>query len=310
MLLEMIKRVVIVVRYNIIGYLVGEGFRNVLKNKKATSASLVVMCLTMIIFGVFFAIGQNIEHMMEELQHSQGIAVFIKDEATEEQIKEIGEKIKQLEGVHIVEFRTKDDAMEKMRKKFEGKQHLLEGISKEIFSVSYEVRFTDLKYISKVVDEINKIDNIKGITNKEETVTSLMNIGKTVKIITSVLLICLIIFSIFIISNTIKLTVHARRKEISIMKYVGATNSFIRWPFIIEGIVIGITSAIISVLVVGGGYNLISEKLINTKILESGEISLLAFNDIIGLIILVYIILGIGIGVVGSSISMRKYLDV
>ena len=120
----------------------------------------------------------------------------------------------------------------------------------------------------------------------------------------------LIAISTFIISNTIKLTVHARRKEISIMKYVGATNSFIRWPFIVEGILIGIISGLLTLLLMAGIYQLIIPG-INTMLgsVTSG-LSLLPFNSMITMIFIVYMILGVGIGVIGSAISMRKYLEV
>jgi len=124
------------------------------------------------------------------------------------------------------------------------------------------------------------------------------------------ILILLVVISIFIIANTIKLTVHARRKEISIMKYVGATNGFIRWPFIVEGILIGIVSAMISILILGVSYNFIVGKIMESSVTSMINITLLQFSDIFGLVVAVYLGLGIGIGCIGSAISMRKYLKV
>ena len=123
-------------------------------------------------------------------------------------------------------------------------------------------------------------------------------------------MILLIIISIFIISNTIKLTVHARRKEISIMKYVGATNSFIRWPFIVEGMIIGILASLISIVIIGGAYSILAEQAVNSAFMIKIGLSLLSFKDMISSIIVVYMLLGIGIGALGSVISMRKYLKV
>ena len=116
--------------------------------------------------------------------------------------------------------------------------------------------------------------------------------------------------SITIISNTIKLTVHARRKEISIMKYVGATNGFIRWPFVIEGIIIGVIAAIITLLIVGVLYDLVIQNIEASKVLQKMSITLLAFSEIAKPITCVYAVLGIGIGILGSSMSMKKYLEV
>ena len=122
--------------------------------------------------------------------------------------------------------------------------------------------------------------------------------------------ILLLIISIFIISNTIKLTVHARRKEISIMKYVGATNGFIRWPFVVEGMIIGIFASLISIVIVGGAYNLLAEQFANTQFIQIIGVNLVTFQDMLSSIIIVYLLLGIGIGALGSIISMRKYLKV
>ena len=120
----------------------------------------------------------------------------------------------------------------------------------------------------------------------------------------------LVIISIFIISNTIKLAVHARRKEISIMKYVGATDGFIRWPFIVEGIIIGLLAATLSLLIIGAVYYAGGNALANTVVLQKVGYTLLSFSDMITLLVVVYLALGIGIGTLGSSISMRKYLKV
>ena len=155
-----------------------------------------------------------------------------------------------------------------------------------------------------------QITDVEEITSNNQTISTLMNIAKWVRIATGILLLILVIISVFIIANTIKLTVHARRKEISIMKYVGATNRFIRGPFLVEGIVIGILSALISLLIVGITYNIISGNLMQKEIIKTIGINLLSFSEMFSSIILVYLILGIGVGVIGSSISMRKYLDV
>jgi len=151
---------------------------------------------------------------------------------------------------------------------------------------------------------------VKKITSKDETVSTLINLANGIKIVTGVILVLLVVISIFIIANTIKLTVHARRKEISIMKYVGATNGFIRWPFIVEGMIIGILASIISILIVGGAYSFIAEKLVNSEFMQVINMSLISFKDMFSSIIFVYMLLGIGIGVLGSMISMRKYLKV
>ncbi len=297
-------------KHSIIGYLLREGFRNVFHNKKSSGASLAIMCATMLIFGIFFMIIENINSAVKTIELQQGMQVFIQKEATDEQISQIGEQIKAINGVNTIKFVSKEDALNYNREKL-GNPALFVGYDEENpFKASYLVTLTDLKLSSEVQENIYKLDNIASITSQDNTINNLVKIANGIKIVSIVVLSLLVIISIFIIANTIKLTVHARRKEISIMKYVGATDNFIRWPFIIEGIIIGIIAAIISLAVLGVAYNIIISKLADSTVLAKIGMSLLSFADISTLLVIVYLVLGIGIGALGSTISMRKYLKV
>ena len=299
-------------KYNILGYLIGEGFSNVFKNKKSTGASLMIMCATMIIFGLFLIIGENVNHIVEEVEASQGMQVFINDEATDEQIAKVKDDIMKIEGVSTTEYVSKEDALVFMKEKFNNQADLIEGFDDEEYFLpaSYIVTLTDLSLNSKVQEQILQIENVEDITSSNKTINTLIDLANGIKIVTGVILVLLIIISVFIISNTIKLTVHARRKEISIMKYVGATNGFIRWPFIVEGMIIGIVSSVISIFIVGVGYSFLAEKMVNSEFMKTIGMSLVSFSDMFNSIIFVYMLLGIGIGAFGSIISMRKYLKV
>lgn len=297
-------------KHSIIGYLLGEGFRNVFHNKKSSGASLAIMCATMLIFGIFFMIIENINSAVKTIELQQGMQVFIQKDASDEQISQIGEQIKAINGVNTIKFISKEDALNYNREKL-GNPALFVGYDEENpFKASYLVTLTDLKLSSEVQENIYKLDNIASITSQDNTINNLVKIANGIKIVSIVVLSLLVIISIFIIANTIKLTVHARRKEISIMKYVGATDSFIRWPFIIEGIIIGIIAAIISLAILGLAYNLIISELGNSAVLAKIGMSLLSFANISTLLVIVYLVLGIGIGALGSTISMRKYLKV
>lgn len=299
-------------KYSVLGYFIGEGFSNVFKNKKSTGASLMIMCATMIIFGIFLILGENINHVVKEVENAQGIQVFLNADATEEQVKEVGEKILALDGVNSAVRKTKEDALNTMKERFKEKQDLLSGFEGDnnIFSESYVVTLTDLNLSGEVQEQISQFENVKKITSKDQTVTTLINLANGIKIVTGVILVLLIFISVFIIANTIKLTVHARRKEISIMKYVGATNNFIRWPFIVEGMIIGVFASAISILIVGVVYNIIADNLVNSSFMKLINMSLVSFGDMFNSIIITYMLLGIGIGAFGSIISMRKYLKV
>lgn len=301
-------------RYNILTYHIGEGIRNLFKNKKSTIASLCIMMATMLMFGVFFIIGQNVNHIMAKIEEDQGMQVFIIDDADSSEVQEVRDMIATIDGVASATIHTKQDALDEMKAKWKDHQNLLDEYQDSLPD-SVIVKLTDLERSAEVQEKINQITindtkYVDDILSSDKTINALINIANGIKIVTGVLLILLIAISVFIISNTIKLTVHARRKEISIMKYVGATNSFIRWPFIVEGVVIGIISALLTMLIIYGGYTLIIQNVVDVFAKIQVNVSLLTFNDLYRLILVVYLGLGIGIGVLGSSISMKKYLDV
>ena len=297
-------------RYNIISYLIGEGFKNVLKNKKSTFASITTMCLTMIMFGAFFIIGQNINHIVANISSQQGMQVFLDKDATEEEIKKVGEEIRKIDGVNTVEYVSKEEALNQVKERWKNHSSILDGMTEDFVQASYTVTLTDLSLNESVQNKILELDKTDEISSSNQSISILESIAKGLRITILVILIALIIISVFIISNTIKLSVHARRKEISIMKYVGATNNFIRWPFAVEGIIIGIISALVTVVMVGIIYNMIAVQAVQSEVLQKLNISLVSFNDMFNTIIIVYLIIGIGIGIFGSSVSMRKYLEV
>ena len=299
-------------KYNRLGYIIGEGFSNVFKNKKSTSASLIIMCATMIIFGVFLAISENINHFVQKMEQDQGIQVFVNRDASDEEIEDVRTELNKIGGISKIEYRSKEAALNQVKEMLGDHQELVSGLTEEdnFLPASYVVKFTDLSQSEQVRQEIEKIDNIESIQSSDKTSQMLVKLANGIKIGTLVILVLLILISTFIISNTIKLTVHARKREISIMKYVGATNNFIRWPFIVEGIIIGVMSSLISILIIGLAYTWIAEQAIKTEFMQNLGINLVTFQDMFKSILITYLLLGTGIGMLGSTISMRKYLDV
>ena len=298
--------------YSGVSYLIVEGFRNVFKNKKSTIASLLTMFCAMFLFGTFFAMGENINHVVRQVEKTQGIEVFIKPDATQEEIYAVGEQINKLEGINTVKFKNKQQALEQLKEQLNDETGLLKTYEGEnnILPTSYVITLTDLSLSESIQEKIWKMENIDDVASSDKTIDTLIKISNGIRIAIGVIFLLLLLIAITIISNTIKLTVHARRKEISIMKYVGATNSFIRWPFIVEGIIIGVFAALITILILSGLYNFIINSIGTSDVLQKMGVNLLQFSDIINSIITVFLCLGIGIGAIGSSISMKKYLEV
>ena len=299
-------------KYSIFGYLIGEGFRNFFKNKKSTAASIIIMCATMFIFGIFFLIGENVNYIIEQVQSEQAMQVFINPEATPEQQAELEQKIKSIQYVNTVQYVSQEQALNEMKEWLGDSASVLDSYSgdQNPFKASYVVTLTDLTKNEEVQRQINTFENVASIEAGNKTVNTLVNIANGIRTATGVILVLLILISIFIIANTIKLTVHARRKEISIMKYVGATNGFIRWPFMVEGIIIGIISALISIVILGFVYNFVADTIINSSMATTLQLNLLTFSNMLSMLLVVYIVMGTGIGAIGSAISMKKYLEV
>jgi len=300
------------VKYNVVTYLIGEGFRNIFKNKKSTITALTTMCLCMLMFGIFFIIGENINNIMNTIEDAQGMKVYFKSTTEEERIKQVGKSLEQISGINEIEYESKEDGINQLKESFKGNADTLDGFEFEHMEAAYKITLSDLSRNEAIQNEIKTIvgDDLSEITSSNDEIAILMSIGKAIRIFTFILLLILIAIALVIIGNTIKLTVHARRKEISIMKYVGATNSFIRWPFIVEGIIIGIAAALVTILIVGLAYNAMLPKLLESSVVKTLEITFVTFGDMFNVIILVYLALGIGIGTVGSIMSMKKYLEV
>ena len=297
-------------RYSVFSYLIKEGFKSTFKQKKMTSASIIIMCATMFIFGLFFVIGENVNSVITQLESQQGIQIFIDEDATNEEIESLGNQIRNINGVNRVTFVSKEDALNSMKTTL-GDESLFEGWDEENpFPASYFVTLTDLSLNEQVQSEVLALDNVDEIASENTTINRLRGLANGIQITTIVILALLIIISIFIIAYTIKLTVHARRREISIMKYVGATNSFIRGPFIVEGVIIGVISAIITLVILGLAYNGVMGSIGESVLIQEMGFGLLSFSEMFYLVLTVYLVLGVGIGVLGSVISMRKYLKV
>jgi len=298
------------VSFNSIGYIIKEGFKSIFKQKKMSGASVAIMVATMFMFGVFYVLSENINYVMEQVETQQGMRVVISDEATEDEITKLKTDIQRIDGVNTVEFYSKEDAMASLKQRLGDKQSVLEGLDEENFlPASYFVTLTDLDRNEEIQEQILKLSGVEKISSDNNTIAKLSKIARGIRTGTLVILIILVVISIAIIAYTIKLTVYARRKEIEIMKYVGATNSFVRGPFIVEGIVIGIISALISVAIMAVVYNSVLNGIMASSVIKSLVITFRTFEEMILRILLVYLVVGIGIGILGSSISMKKYLD-
>ena len=294
-----------------------EGTRGMFKNGLMTVTSLFVVTACIFIFGVFLMITFNINHMTAQMADSYQVDVYIErpedaDDMVYENIKDrIKDDIVKVENVDAANI-SFVDGKEKFKNYKAGldKEDLksFEGLPDDLIPDAFAVKLEDISLVDETCSKLSAIDGVEDVENSSDLVEAINGISGAVKTFSVWIIVIFALVSLFIISNTIKLTVHNRRKEINIMKYVGATDSYIKGPFIMEGMLVGIVSAVIAFFISQWSYlGLITS--ISTTVLVS-SFGLLSFNDIWLKLIVSYVILGSIIGAFGSSISVRRYLKV
>jgi len=292
-------------------YIVKEGIINTYKNKLMSLASLVIVVATLIVFGFVLLIAINLEANLQTLREQPQLEIYCEIELDDIQISQVEEMIKKNDKVESYQVVTRKEALEKMKKRLGEDASALEGYDETIFPVSFIIKLKDFSQSRAAVEDFKKISGVEKVSYSQDTIDIISRISYWVKFISGVLVTVLVIVSVFIISNTIKLTVFARRKEINIMKYVGATDWFIRWPFVVEGIIIGVIGAVLAFLLVSYGYTAIQLKF-NKDILaiSSNFFRMVNIRAIWLEILTFFLLIGSVVGAIGSIMSLRKHLRV
>lgn len=289
-------------------YLIKEGYENLKKHGSKTLSTMFIICATMLVLGIFIILFTNVNKNVETVKVEQGIQAFIEDNATEEDVEYIKDSISKISGVGEIQYIDKDMAYEDAKNVFKDQEYFLEGLDKvQIFPASYVVKFADIEQADNIKTAIEKIDGIYKVKYNSSTINAVISISRIANIFLLGIGVVLLIVSIFIISNTIKLAVYSNKREIFIMRYIGATNKFIRKPFIIEGAIMGIVSALISFMVISIAYVAIYARI--PKVGSSlGVFGFIPYSSLWWAILAIYVVLGLFIGVLGSGISIKKYL--
>lgn len=289
-------------------YFIGEGFAGLWSNSLMSLASIGTVMAALLIFGMFILFTANLNFIGDQIQGQHEIKVFIDENMNDDQVEEIGRAIRTIDSVKECVLETKEQALENFKKKLgKEKGQILEGLEQDNpLRDSYIIRLDDLKTHDKVVEQLSSIDGIVKVKNAKEVVDLLLRITDVVRAVSLGVMILLALIAVFIISNTIKLAVFARRKEINIMKYVGATDWFIRWPFIVEGMIIGLIGATLALFLVIFGYGYATDFIYR----NIGIFQLRSLNEVYEALAFIFITAGTSIGALGSAISIRKYLKV
>ena len=289
-------------------YLIKEGFHNTWTNRMMSVASICVLLSCLVLIGSASMIFLNIDSLVQKIENENVIMVYIDDEATDADIDELGIELQNLNNVQKIEFVAKEDAWaEQIATMDEAQAEFFTEQTDEIpLPDAYKVTVKDLEQFTTTVKQIKKLNHIDTVRQNTDLAKKLAKISNGISIISIVIIAVLFVISLFIISNTIKLTVYSRRLEISIMKSVGATNSFVQLPFVVEGVILGVVAGVLSLFAVWGIYELAINRF--SDVFSSIGLDPLKFTDYAWIMLGVFVAIGIVSGVGGSLITMRKYL--
>lgn len=287
-------------------YLTHEGFRNVWVNRLMSLASVTVLMACLIIMGAGIMIYFNINNVVDKVQSQNVVMVYVADDASEDETTQIGTSLKGISNVESCEFVPKEVALQEQIQSMGGDAALFEGFDEIPLPDAYKVTVKDLSQFETTVSQIKQINKVDSVRENSDLASKLLSLRHAVSIVSVGLVIMLFLVALFIISNTIRITMFSRKLEISIMKAVGATNWFIRWPFMIEGMILGTISGIVSLGVLWGLYA-VAEKVFAQTLSLIG-FSLVPFSAYWWQILLVFVAIGLFTGGFGSLVSMAKYL--
>ena len=290
-----------------IEYYIREVFISLRRNNWMSVASIGTVAVSLFIFGMFLMMVMNMNKLAENMESQVQINVYLLDKVDREQARDIEKDLKEIEGVESVGFVTKDEAMERFKDRLGDQKTLLDALDEtNPLPDSFEVTVTNPDLVKTAAEKMERLDGVECAKYGQDVMEHLFEITRLLRIFGFTLMLVLAFATLFIISNTIRLTVFARRKEIAIMKYVGATDWFIRWPFVMEGMVLGLFGSIIAAMVLRTAYTAMAEKVYDTL----AFFPLIPEQPFLTYITIVVVISGMVVGAIGSAVSIKKFLKV
>ena len=295
-------------KINTINYFIVDALKSIKRNITVSFAAMLTVLVTFFVLGTFTLVGLNFNKTIEDVADKIEIKVYLQDDIKLVNKREVEIKLSEQDGVKAVTYESKDEAFTKLKKDLEGNSGMLEGYSLENnpLASSYIVTLEDASYASNVTKAVEDMTGVESVTNQQELIEKISRVVDFVQILGVILFFVFIGVSIFLIMNKIKLAVYSRRREVGIMKFVGATDWFIRWPFVIEGIIIGAIGSLLATAVLyfiyRGVFGFIASNLLIANLVPvSFVLTTLLGGFLLG---------GIVVGAIGSIAALRKFLVV
>ena len=288
-------------------YLIREGFRSIKTHGFMSFASVTIITACLIIMGCITLLSLNIDSLIGDLEQQNEVVAFVDESIVDEaQAAALQPSVLGVENVLSADFVSRNSAMNSFMSKYDDR--LMEGIDETVFRHRFVIHLVDISQMADTKAQLEAIPGIAKVNAHIEYANRFVRVRNIVSVVSLVLTVILVFVSFFIMSNTIKLTTYGRREEIAIMKMVGATNSFIRTPFVIEGLILGLLGGLFGFLAVWGIYSVLNSSLLDT--LTGSFISLVPFRNVMLPMLATYLGVGILIGVFGGVNAIRNYLKV
>ena len=287
-------------------YLIWQGVKNIFTHGFMSFASVAVITACLTIMGALGLITWNINAMIAEMQNQNKIIAYVDENLSEDEARAIGSEFDGMKNIESVEFVTRDQAMESFEADYD--DELFETIDSSTFRHRYVITLKDITQMKDAQTALQKIDGIADVNAHLDYAKKFVTFRNIVSVVSLVLVGVMVLVSLFIMTNTIKLATFTRKDEIAIMKIVGATNRFIRFPFVIEGLILGAVGGGIAYLIVGGLYTVAKRRLMTTMI--AGIFTMVPFHTVMIPMLITFLGVGILVGVIGGISAIRSYLKV
>lgn len=296
-----------------IWYELKQGIKNIGRNWMFSLASLLTMAACIFLFGVFYCIVINVTAITQKVEEQVPITVFFDEGTTEEEMQAVGDQIQERSEVSKIEFESGDQAWEEFKDKYFGGSDAADGFKDDnplVNSSNYRVYLNKIESQTALADYIRTLDHVREVNQSEEAANTLGSFNSIVTYVSMAVILLLLIIAIFLISNTVSVGITVRSEEINIMKYIGATDSFVRAPFLLEGMVLGFVGAVIPLAILYFGYQNVVAYILSKFNVIANSVNFVSVNRIFALLLPVGLVLGIGIGLIGSVLTTRKHLQV
>lgn len=294
-------------KLNRYGYLIGEGFRNIFIHGFMSFASITIIIACLIVMGSFTLLDVNINNIIDDIGDQNQILAYVDENmSADEAAAKLQTVISSLDNVADVSFMSNSEARENFMENYD--ESMMEGIGDDVFRHRFVIQLVDISLMTDTADQILAIEGIEKVNAPTQFADKFISVRNVVSVVSLALIIILVAVSLFIITNTIKLATFGRREEIAIMKMVGASNSFIRCPFVVEGLVLGIVGGGLAFLAQWGLYGLLQNKIAQS--LGISFISIVPFSSLWVFVLIVFMAVGVLVGAFGGTIAIKNYLKV